>query len=311
MTFLCFLPQTCMTCDDNTEAVGFCVNCVEYLCSTCVEAHQRVKFTKDHTIAKTEEVSEGVLSSFRYFSRSAWRNCWIVNRSLVIFLSCAVAAQSSCWLWDISLNHLIFQKSMDGHLRGRCSATSIRKSCLSCSVRLVTCWPVVTVNWSGTKITGASHRIIPGISKIWFLTNTVFSLRYHFLEGAYKYHKQHIDNLTHQLKGKRKQIEEVSTAINNGYIFTYTCAYLFCLPRILHVYLSRLLQAEQNRSSVQTEIKNLICSLITEMNKKGQMLLNQLQVWKFDSHALHVSSSTCRQRCLFCPQAPSEHPQAQ
>lgn len=74
VTFLCFFPQICMTCDDNTEAVGFCVNCVEYLCSTCVEAHQRVKFTKDHTIAKTEEVSEGVLSSFRYFSRSAQRN---------------------------------------------------------------------------------------------------------------------------------------------------------------------------------------------------------------------------------------------
>lgn len=60
-----------MTCDDNTEAVGFCVICVEYLCSACVEAHQRVKFTKDHTITQKEEVSEGRLSPFRYFSRSS------------------------------------------------------------------------------------------------------------------------------------------------------------------------------------------------------------------------------------------------
>lgn len=50
-----------MTCTDNTEAVGFCVDCVEYLCATCVAAHQRVKFTKDHTISNIEEVSKGVL----------------------------------------------------------------------------------------------------------------------------------------------------------------------------------------------------------------------------------------------------------
>ncbi|KAM9854818.1 transcription intermediary factor 1-alpha-like [Aulostomus maculatus] len=51
--------QLCMTCDDNTEAAGFCVDCVEFLCATCVEAHQRVKFTKDHTIKpKTKESQE-------------------------------------------------------------------------------------------------------------------------------------------------------------------------------------------------------------------------------------------------------------
>lgn len=51
-----------MTCDDNTEADGFCVDCVEYLCATCVEAHQRVKFTKDHTIRQKTEVSQGILT---------------------------------------------------------------------------------------------------------------------------------------------------------------------------------------------------------------------------------------------------------
>lgn len=53
--------QLCMTCDDNTEAAGFCVNCVEYLCATCVEAHQRVKFTRDHTIRQKADVSQGML----------------------------------------------------------------------------------------------------------------------------------------------------------------------------------------------------------------------------------------------------------
>lgn len=55
------------------------------------------------------------------------------------------------------------------------------------------------------------------------------SVRYHFLDDAYKYHKQHVDSMTHQLQDKRKLIEEVSTAINNRYIFSYAPA-LLCPP---------------------------------------------------------------------------------
>lgn len=88
-----------MTCDDNTEAVGFCVICVEYLCSACVDAHQRVKFTKDHTITQKEEVSEGMLSPFSYFSRSSRRNVAL----LFLFSFAATAASSSCLMLDISL----------------------------------------------------------------------------------------------------------------------------------------------------------------------------------------------------------------
>lgn len=40
----------------------------------------------------------------------------------------------------------------------------------------------------------------------------------------------------------------------------------------------RLLQAAQNRSSVQNEIKKSICSLILEINKKGKTLMNHLEV---------------------------------
>lgn len=51
--------QVCTSCEDNASAVGFCVECGEWLCKTCIEAHQRVKFTKDHKIRKKEEVSSG------------------------------------------------------------------------------------------------------------------------------------------------------------------------------------------------------------------------------------------------------------
>ncbi|CAK7295530.1 Transcription intermediary factor 1-alpha [Vulpes lagopus] len=49
--------MVCTSCEDNAEANGFCVECVEWLCKTCIRAHQRVKFTKDHTVRQKEEVS--------------------------------------------------------------------------------------------------------------------------------------------------------------------------------------------------------------------------------------------------------------
>uniref|UniRef100_A0A667YPX9 RING-type E3 ubiquitin transferase n=1 Tax=Myripristis murdjan TaxID=586833 RepID=A0A667YPX9_9TELE len=77
---------------------------------------------------------------------------------------------------------------------------------------------------------------------------------YQFLEDAYNNHKQHMESMTCQLQEKKKVIEEVSSSINNG-----------------------LLQVDQNRTSVHNEIKKSICSLILEINKKGKILVNQLE----------------------------------
>ncbi|XP_061662848.1 transcription intermediary factor 1-alpha isoform X3 [Syngnathoides biaculeatus] len=67
--------QVCMSCDDNTEATGYCLECMEFLCVTCIEAHQRVKFTRDHTIRQKKEMSPGSMkkdtltqSSFYFFN---------------------------------------------------------------------------------------------------------------------------------------------------------------------------------------------------------------------------------------------------
>ncbi|XP_053308226.1 transcription intermediary factor 1-beta-like [Spea bombifrons] len=45
--------QRCTSCDDNAVANSYCVECAEWLCETCVDAHQRVKYTKDHTVKVT------------------------------------------------------------------------------------------------------------------------------------------------------------------------------------------------------------------------------------------------------------------
>ncbi|KAM4700329.1 E3 ubiquitin-protein ligase TRIM33 isoform 5-T5 [Discoglossus pictus] len=55
--------QVCTSCEDNASAVGFCAECGEWLCKTCIEAHQRVKFTKDHIITKKEDVSSDAVGA--------------------------------------------------------------------------------------------------------------------------------------------------------------------------------------------------------------------------------------------------------
>ncbi|KAK2917598.1 transcription intermediary factor 1-alpha-like [Channa argus] len=172
--------QFCMTCDDNTEAAGFCMNCVEYLCATCVDAHQRVKFTKDHTIREKTELSQ--------------EGCGVSTQRPVF---CDIHKQEPLKLF-----------------------------CETCD--LLTCRDCQLVK----------HK----------------DHNYRFLEDAYNNHKKHMERMTHQLQEKKKLIEDVSNSINNG-----------------------LVQVAENHASVHNEIKKSICSLILEINKKGKMLVNQLE----------------------------------
>ncbi|XP_004535648.1 transcription intermediary factor 1-alpha isoform X3 [Ceratitis capitata] len=48
---------TCSSCSDNAVATSWCVDCSEYICDSCVQAHQRLKITKDHTIKPKEEAN--------------------------------------------------------------------------------------------------------------------------------------------------------------------------------------------------------------------------------------------------------------
>lgn len=45
----------CSSCTDDAVATSWCVECAEYICDSCVQAHQRLKITKDHTIKTKEE----------------------------------------------------------------------------------------------------------------------------------------------------------------------------------------------------------------------------------------------------------------
>lgn len=52
----------CSSCSDNAVATSWCVDCSEYICDSCVQAHQRLKITKDHTIKPKEEANSDQLS---------------------------------------------------------------------------------------------------------------------------------------------------------------------------------------------------------------------------------------------------------
>lgn len=45
----------CSSCSEDETATSWCVECSEYICDSCVQAHQRLKITKDHTIKTKEE----------------------------------------------------------------------------------------------------------------------------------------------------------------------------------------------------------------------------------------------------------------
>ncbi|CAL1538893.1 unnamed protein product [Lymnaea stagnalis] len=46
----------CTACDEGEEAGSYCLQCEEWLCDSCVDAHKRVRITKDHTISPKDEV---------------------------------------------------------------------------------------------------------------------------------------------------------------------------------------------------------------------------------------------------------------
>ena len=45
----------CSSCQDSAPATSWCVDCAEFICDDCVQAHQRLKITKEHTIKPKEE----------------------------------------------------------------------------------------------------------------------------------------------------------------------------------------------------------------------------------------------------------------
>lgn len=53
-----FNPSSCS--DWSSFSCRYCKDCEEWLCATCISAHQRVKVTKDHEILSTEQAARAL-----------------------------------------------------------------------------------------------------------------------------------------------------------------------------------------------------------------------------------------------------------
>ncbi|PRD30457.1 UNVERIFIED_CONTAM: Trim33 [Trichonephila clavipes] len=49
----------CTSCEEGTQSCAFCQQCQEWLCETCLSAHNRVRVTKVHTVRSREEMGAG------------------------------------------------------------------------------------------------------------------------------------------------------------------------------------------------------------------------------------------------------------
>ncbi|XP_050843650.1 transcription intermediary factor 1-beta-like [Serinus canaria] len=49
--------QSCTSCEDNATATSFCLECSEPLCATCVGAHLRVRYTREHRVQPLDSLS--------------------------------------------------------------------------------------------------------------------------------------------------------------------------------------------------------------------------------------------------------------
>jgi len=48
-----------MCSDEENEATFFCVECQEYLCEMCTNAHKTVRLTENHQVISLEEMKDG------------------------------------------------------------------------------------------------------------------------------------------------------------------------------------------------------------------------------------------------------------
>ncbi|XP_035828446.1 E3 ubiquitin-protein ligase TRIM33 isoform X2 [Aplysia californica] len=46
----------CTACEEGQQAESYCMQCEEWLCDSCVDAHKRVRITKDHVISPKDQV---------------------------------------------------------------------------------------------------------------------------------------------------------------------------------------------------------------------------------------------------------------
>jgi len=81
--------QKCTGCETN-PATSYCLQCDDWLCADCVNAHKRVRMTKDHQLTSLEEAvaNKGMHVCHCCISQLPWYNStgWLGRKHQVTYL---------------------------------------------------------------------------------------------------------------------------------------------------------------------------------------------------------------------------------
>lgn len=90
----------CSSCVDEAPATSWCVDCQEFICDNCVQAHQRLKITKDHTIKAKDEVTDGSSSASSSVPKSLFCSMHSHERLSLFCVSCDKLTCRDCQLTE-------------------------------------------------------------------------------------------------------------------------------------------------------------------------------------------------------------------
>lgn len=124
--------------NDDFPATSYCVDCSELICDSCVEAHQRLKITKDHTI-KSKDAAE--IKSDKDAKKEI--KCQIHTREIlsVYCETCDRLTCRDCQLTDHSQHKFKFATDMAketrDHLSSLLQEISYKKVLLSSAMKVI------------------------------------------------------------------------------------------------------------------------------------------------------------------------------
>ena len=65
-------PICCTNCEERNHACSRCIECMEFLCLQCVDAHRRTRLTKDHEVISLDELQGQEVCVVFYFTFPAF-----------------------------------------------------------------------------------------------------------------------------------------------------------------------------------------------------------------------------------------------
>ena len=85
--------KICTACEEGSPVSSYCIDCADWLCDQCVQAHRRVRITKDHVIQTKDAMAS---NDIKPPSHSSMMHCKVVHKpSPILFKAYGVSQENS------------------------------------------------------------------------------------------------------------------------------------------------------------------------------------------------------------------------